>query len=277
MTGRGEDGGLDLEPAPHRWEDLAPEPGIVKALEYAGERGGATDQNGKRGWSERFANGCAVAIADGFRTSRIGDSRSKRSVLPVSLEGGTEPLTPLGSSSSKRIDVTIVDPILGLEVGVSLKGMNFRDGSSGNFDKNVTRCLYETADEMRLVHEHLPHAFMAGVFFLPLDATTDKTDRAPSSFANSVLKLRERTTRLDVALAAHASRCDASFVALYSTGVDGYRLPLGVARFFDTDDHPPRRGRPKVEDTLDMAGLVDRIVTKAAHESNAVWGEPESD
>ena len=260
-----------------RWEDLAPEPGIVEALRHAGDRDEMAGQNAKRAWSEKFANGCAVAIADGFRASRIGDSRSKRTVLPLSIEGGTEPLTPLGSSSQKRIDVTVVDPVLGLEVGVSLKGMNFRDRSSGNFDKNVTRCLYETADEMRLVHEHLPHAFMAGIFFLPIDATTDKTERAMSSFAHTVVKLRERTTRLDVALSAHAARCDASFVALYSTGVDAYRLPLGVTRFFDTDDTPPRRGRPRVETTLDVTGLVDRVVAKAVNESDIAWDEPESD
>jgi len=158
-----------------KWTDLKPEPGILDALRHAGSKSGVDNQNAKRRWSEIFANGCAIAIADGFRKSKIGSANTNHKVLPISLEKGTEPLTPLGSSSQKRIDVTIVDPVLGLEVGVSLKGMNFRDGQSKYFDKNVTRCLYETADEMRLVHEHLPHAFMASVFFLPIDATDDKT------------------------------------------------------------------------------------------------------
>ena len=98
---------------------------------------------------------------------------------PLSLADGTEPLTPLGSGTRKRIDVTVVDEILGLEIGVSLKGLNFRDEGSGNFDKNLTGRLYELGDEMRLVHEHLPHAFMAGVLLLPIEAAVDKSEPRP--------------------------------------------------------------------------------------------------
>ena len=45
---------------------------------------------------------------------------------------------------------------------------------------------------------------MVGVF-LPISSALDKTDRAPSSFANTVMKLRSRTGRIDPALAAHAA------------------------------------------------------------------------
>src|SRR5262245_59455528 len=137
-----------------RWSDLEPTPEIVRALEHAGlPRPEDGNQNQKRAWSEGFADACALAVAEGFRRSELRD----KNIRPAVLAGGTEPLTPLGSGTSKRIDVTIADPVLGLEIGVSLKGLNFRDGSSGNFDKNLTGRLYELADEVRLVHEHLPH------------------------------------------------------------------------------------------------------------------------
>ena len=176
----------------------------------------------------------------------------KKSVKPLDLDAGTEPLTPLGAGASKRIDVTVTDPMLGLEIGVSLKGLNFQDARSLNYDKNLTGRLYELGDEVRLVHEHLPNAFMVGVFFLPISSALDKTDRAPSSFANTVMKLRSRTGRIDPALAAHAARCDASFVALYSNGEEPHSSGLspGICRFFDTTQPPPRRGRPRVEDTI---------------------------
>ncbi len=256
-----------------RWSDLEPEEGIFAALEHAGERPEAGDQNQKRHWSERFANGCAIAFADQFRSSPVKQKR----ILPINLEEGTEPLTPLGAGTSKRIDVTIADPVLGLEIGVSLKGLNFKDARSGNFDKNLTGRLYELADEVRLVHEHLPHAFMVGVFFLPMDSATDKTYRANSSFANTVIKLRERTGRLDVALAGHAPRCDVSFVSLYTTGSEHQGYPLGITRFLNVENPPPRRGRPRVEDTMSLEEVVAEVVSRATFTKKIGWAEPEQD
>lgn len=255
-----------------KWSDLPPEPGILKALDHAGKRPDS-GQNAKRSWSERFANACAIAVADQFRGFR---ELKGRRVLPESLAGGTEPLTPLGTGTSKRIDVTVVDPVLGLEIGASLKGLNFQDGSSGNYDKNLTGRLYELADEVRLVHEHLPHAFMAGILFLPLESASDKTERANSSFANAVIKLRERTGRLDPALPAHASRCDIGFVALYALrSSDG--ISRGATLFWDVRNNPPRRGRPKLHEGLSLQQMVSKIVAAATVTSERVWAEPEGD
>lgn len=254
-----------------RWSDLHPEQGIARALEQAGPRNSDGNQNAKRHWSETFANGCAVAIADQFRQSEVNNKK----ILPIDLESGTEPLTPLGAGTSKRIDVTVADPVLGLELGASLKGLNFRDARSGNFDKNLTGRLYELGDEVRLVHEHLPHAFMVGIFFLPIESAEDKTARANSSFANTVIKLRERTGRLDAALAGHASRCDLSFVALYTTGDEGMGYPPGVTRFLNVENPPPRRGRPRVEDTCSLKEVVDEAVARATYTKGIQWADPE--
>lgn len=254
-----------------RWSELIPDPGIVAALKHAGLRPENGSQDEKRHWSETFADGCAIAIADQLRNSAV----KKKRILPLSLADGTEPLTPLGSGTSKRIDVTVADPVLGLEIGASLKGLNFRDGKSGYFDKNLTGRLYELADEVRLVHEHLPHAFIAGIFFLPLESTEDKKT-APSSFAKTVIKLRERTGRLDVALAGHAPKCDAGYVALYATGDEAERFQPGVSRFLNVAKAPPRRGRPRVEDTQSLDEVVDEIVMEATFSAESDWASPES-
>lgn len=255
-----------------RWTDLQPEPAIIAALDHAGERPLITaSQDDKRAWSERFANGCAVAVADELR--RHKKLAKKKRILPKDLVTGTEPLTPLGSGTKKRIDVTVVDDLLGLEIGVSLKGYNFRDGRSNNYDKNLTGRLYELGDEMRLVHEHLPHAYMVAILFLPVGSTHDKTERAASSFARTVLKLRERTGRLDATL--HTPRCDAGYVALYSLGEDDDNFTRGTCRFLSTETNPPRRGRPKVSETLSMSEAVAEIVREATHSSAEDWGEAE--
>lgn len=253
-----------------RWSDLSPEPGILDALQHAGDRVEKQKQDDKRHWSERFADGCALAIADQLRKYGL----KKKEISPMGLGVGTEKLTPLGSGTEKRLDVTVTDAVLGLEIGVSLKGLNFRDKRSNNFDKNLTGRLYELADEVRLVHEHLPHAFMAGIFFLPLNSVNDKK-AGPSSFARTVLKLRERTGRLDPALPAHAPRCDSGYVALYTTGADGF--PAGLTRFTDVRTDPPRRGRPQVAATLSLAEMIDQIVAEATHSADIEWGEPEGD
>jgi hypothetical protein len=256
-----------------RWSELQPDAAIIEALEHARHRPDAGDQNQKRRWSEEFANGCAVAIAKEVRKSK--ELRNKR-ILPLEIGSGTEPLTPLGAGTSKRIDVTVADPVLGLEVGVSLKGLNFRDSKSGNYDKNLTGRLYELSDEVRLVHEHLPHAFMAGLFFLPIASTDDKV-QGQSSFAHTVIKLRERTGRLDAALMGHAPRCDAGYVALYTTGAEPERYPPGLVRFLNVENNPPRRGRPRVAETLTLAECVEDIVNKATFTKKVDWSDPESD
>lgn len=255
-----------------RWSELDPEPSILEALEYAGPQPRQGTQNEKRHWSEKFANACAVAVAHSLRDSEV----SGHEIRPYSLEEGTEPLTPLGSGTRKRIDVTVVNPVLGLEIGVSLKGFNFRDGNSGNFDKNLTGRLYELGDEVRLVHEHLPRAFMVGVLFLPIQSTRDKV-QGNSSFANTVMKLRDRTGRLDPALAAHSSKCDAGYVALYTQGGGDDDLPPGIARFVNVTSNPPRRGRPLIANTLSLSQMTAEFVAKATYTAGVEWGEAESD
>jgi hypothetical protein len=71
------------------------------------------------------------------------------------------------TNKRKQIDVVVSRELVGLQIGVSLKGLNFRDGDGGNFDKNLTGRLYELRDEVSTVHDYLPRAFMAGLFFVP--------------------------------------------------------------------------------------------------------------
>ena len=259
------------------WAELESDPLITAALDHAGERPGlSASQDEKRAWSEKFANGCAVAISKAIKTAKLPVLRG-RTVKPDSIEGGTEPIAPLGSNSEKRIDVQIVDSVVGLEIGISLKGLNFKDKRSNNYDKNLTGRLYEMNDEMRLVHEHLPHAFMVGIFFLPIAASEDKI-KGNSSFANAVTKLRNRTGRLDPMLGAHSSKTDAAYVGLYCLGQPDDGFERGTARFANVMVDPPRRGRPKVENTLSLSEMVTEFIHEATEGPSAVtWGDAEED
>ena len=118
---------------------------------------------------------------------------------------------------------------------------------------------------------------MAGIFFLPIESVSDKTEKAASSFAHTVIKLRERTGRIDSALQAHAARCDVSYVALYAAEGNPFEITPGVVRFQDVNDAPPRRGLPKVENTFSTKEIVDQIVSKATFSFDVEWAEPEDD
>jgi hypothetical protein len=223
----------------------------------------------RKRWSERFATACATMIANELRRQKA--IRRRYEVLPDAEGGSQETFTPLGYRKGKRIDVVVFGPLVGLQIGVSLKGLNFADDASGNHDKNLTGRLYELRDEVGTVHDYLPRAFMAAVFFMPVAGCFDKP-AAPSSFAHVVAELRARTGRLDPSVAAHGWRCDLSCVGLYAPGDPTDELqgiPRGVARYFPLEDPsgqenlPPRNLLPSVATTLDLEGLVDLCVESA--------------
>ena len=207
-------------------------------------------------------------IADELRTHAA--IRRRYEVLPNEHGGGQESFTPLGYNKGKRIDVVVSGSLVGLQIGVSLKGLNFADDASGNHDKNLTGRLYELRDEVSTVHDYLPRSFMAAVFFLPVAGCRDKA--SSSSFAHLVAELRARTGRLDPSVPAHAWRCDFSAVGLYAPGdpIDDYwGVSRGVARYFPLQDQdgrdslPPKRGLPRVDTTLALSGLVDQLIVTA--------------
>ena len=256
------------------WADLSPDPALVAALDAAGSREVGGNREAKKRWSERFADACAVMVANAMRRNEYFD---RLQVRPDARGDGRESFTPLGHGQGKRIDVVAFTPLAGLQVGVSLKGLGFRDLRSGNYDKNLTGRLYELRDEVSVVHEHLPRATMVGVFFVPILGTEDKTAAAPSSFAKTVAKLRNRTGRLDPHMESHAHRCDLAYVALYVPGDDEDTLPRGACRWFDVNVDPPRRGRPRISDTLDLDDVVEQIAAHALleDEKRISWASPE--
>jgi len=279
-----------------RWADLVPSPGMLAALELAdAERPRATieedaaeildaglsrsERSARRAplrdrrkrWSELFAGATARMLADELRRHRAIGRRFR--VAPAADGSGQETFWPLGYRSGKRIDVVVAGELSGLQLGVSLKGLNFRDDESGNYDKNLTGRLYELADELTTVHRHLPRATMAGVIFVPVEACWDKPS-GQSSFAHAVLELRRRSGR-QAGDPSHLNRCDFAAVGLYSWRGGG--IARGVVRFLPATEPPPRSGLPLVSSTLDAAGLVERLVGLAIAETAAadVYGPSE--
>lgn len=277
-----------------RWSDLEPDPQFVDALDLADTGGprsaaiAAVRREPKHGWSNRFADACARMVASAISENQ---AFANSEVLPNSSTKA-EPIRSLLGGKSKKIDVVVSARTSGLQVGVSLKGMNFRDRRGLQFDKNLTGRTYELEDEVRFVHRTLPYAFMVGLYFLPIGATEDKQT---SSFARTVEHLRSRVGRTDARSITQMDRADMAAVALYSAGdVERYSeaddpnqhfeyqdsLRRGIVRYFDVKEDPPRRGRPTLERTYDLPGLVDRIADSYrvfALGEEIKWSEPEID
>lgn len=261
-----------------RWSELSPDPELVAALDYADEAMSRSqaligDQNEKKNWSKRFADGCARAVANALRrNSRL----SKFEIRPNADGSGCEALTFIAPGKKKHIDVIVATLATGLQLGFSLKGLNFPN-PNGRYTHNLTGRTYELLDEVGAIHEYQPSAFMVALYMLPIQSVADMV-QAPSSFAKTVAHLRARTGRLDLSFSAHARRCDAAAVGLYVPGDPGDAFPRGVVRFFDVMENPPRNGRPKLDSTTDLDGLVARVSEQqASEESNIEWAEPESD
>ncbi len=271
-----------------RWSDLTPDQRLMAALNRANdpsdyaqtEAEGSVDD--KRNWSNRFADGCAALLAPVVRSAmrELGAPGDLR-VYP---EPGGEAERPvlLGEGSRKRIDVAVVHRLGGLRIDVSLKGLNFRDRGGGQFDKNLTGRTYELEDELRTVRLLQPATFVFALYWLPLGGATDKA-KGESSFARTVLHLRARVHRAPPGVPRGSERLDGAAVALYApttlTVGPGEAVERGVVRCLDVLVDPPRRGRPLVETTLTMDGLVQgwvRSYLEATGVARPDWPEPEA-
>ncbi len=232
-------------------------------------------------WSNRFADACAAMVAAEIRSH---PAFSPFVVRPEG-DGPAEPLTFAAGGQDKKVDVVVSSIVSGLRVGFSLKGIYFRDRKSHGFDHNLTGRTYELQDEVSVIHKYQLAANLVALHFMPIGAVDDKkTDRAPSAFARTVKHLRARTGRLDPMLPSQMDRSDFAAVGLCSAGdiedVEGMHyeddLPRGVVRYFDVTEDPPRRGRPKIATTLDLAGFVDRVARAVRPGDEEIgWVDPE--
>jgi hypothetical protein len=98
---------------------------------------------------------------------------------PSAGGGPAEPLTFVAGDRSKKVDVVVSSIVSGLQLGFSLKGMNFRDNVGMQFDKNLTGRTYELQDEVSVIHRYQPAAFLVALYFMPIAATVDKRSGTP--------------------------------------------------------------------------------------------------
>jgi hypothetical protein len=104
-----------------------------------------------------------------------------------------------GGIGAKKVDVSWATDRSGLLLGVSIKSINFRDGNSGNFQKNLTNRRGDMLFESVTLHRRFPYAVLGGFLILDEGARSDGTPRRNSTFTNAGYHLRLFRGRRDPA------------------------------------------------------------------------------
>jgi hypothetical protein len=104
-----------------------------------------------------------------------------------------------GGIGAKKVDVTWATEESGLLLGISIKGINFRDNKTRNFQKNLTNRRGDLLMEAVTLHRRFPYSVLAGLFFLNEEAERDATERRKSTFANAHTRMKLFTGRNDPA------------------------------------------------------------------------------
>jgi hypothetical protein len=136
----------------------------------------------------------------------------------------------------------------GLVLGCSVKTINFRDGRTKNYQKNLTNRRGDMLIEAVTLHRRFPYAVLAGFLFLDWGAETDHTGQRRSTWANAHARLRLFTNRPDP-----AGR-EEQFERLYLVLVDANKF---TPRWRVTEVGAPHK-------TLELDAVFTDVITMVA-------------
>lgn len=153
-------------------------------------------QSQKNPWVGKLSNNLAVAFAEELRQRGMTEARPA-GPGDLGLSGAERRLA--GGIGAKRVDVTWATEESGLIMACSVKTIMYRDGKSGNFQKNLTNRRGDLTVEAVTLHRRFPYAVLSGWLFLDAQAAHDNTERRRSTFDNAFPRLRLFTGRQDPA------------------------------------------------------------------------------
>ncbi len=170
---------------------------LIEALKQLPSKPADTaSQSTKKRYSEQISQKVALALAAelkhrGLEEARptgqgdLGDSGAERRMA--------------GGLGAKKVDVTWATEESGLLLGISVKTINFKDKTTGNFQKNLINRRGDMLMEAVTLHRRFPYAVLCAMFFLDKAAESDGTGRRRSTFVNAHQRLQLFTNRTDPA------------------------------------------------------------------------------
>lgn len=156
----------------------------------------SANSTAKKRYSEQVSEVVARACAEELRQRGLAGVRP---TMPGVLGDSGAERRMAGAIGAKKVDVTWATEESGLLFAMSMKSINFRDGSTGNFQKNLTNRRGDMLFEGVTLHRRFPYAVLAGFFFFDKDAENDATARRRSTFVNAHARFRLFTGRSDPA------------------------------------------------------------------------------
>jgi hypothetical protein len=196
-------------------------------------------QRDKKRYSELVSERMAYAFAQALRDRGMAEARPAE---PGEFDNSGAERRMSGGIGAKKVDVTWATEESGLLFAISVKSINFVDGRSKNFQKNLINRRGDMLIEAVTLHRRFPYAVLAGVFFLDKGAAADDTSRRSSTFQNANTRLRIFTGRDD------PSGRDEQYERLYLALLDCESDPR-TCKFFSIDGAEPTEVDP--EDMFD--------------------------
>lgn len=210
----------------------------------------------KKNYAERLSRALSTLVANGLRGGFPG-------VTPNS-DGSRQEVRARTAKGFKKLDVGYSTPELGLALGVSIKTLNFRDGSSGRYTKNYSRIDNELRAEASDYHVRQPFAVLVGILYLPVDSSLDAnpdSKASSSSFASAVRYFRNRTDRA-------GPHDGPELFELFLIGLyNGEPSSKWSVRYFDVGKNPPRARQPTAEETWSQEEML-ALITSTYDERN---------
>lgn len=150
----------------------------------------------KQNYSQRVSEVWAHALAEELRNRGMDGTRP---APPGVLGASGAERRMAGALGPKRVDVSWATEESGLLTAISVKTINFRDGRSGNFQKNLTNRRGDMLFESVTLHRRFPFAVLAGFLILDHQASMDATQARRTTFENAHRRFRLFTDRDDPA------------------------------------------------------------------------------
>ncbi len=205
-------------------------------------------QAAKKRYSELVSQAAAQAFADELRVRGMAGARP---APPGEIGKSGAERRMSGGIGAKKVDVTWATEESGLILAISVKSINFRDGRSGNFQKNLINRRGDMLIEAVTLHRRFPYAVLGGMLFLDVGAAADGTAKRRSTFENAHTRLRIFTGRED------PTGRDEQFEQLYMVLLD--------ANPFDAKFTTYVVGQP---DPIEMSVALDRLVQQVAERNS---------
>ena len=128
----------------------------------------------KQAYSQSMSTAVALALAEELRQRGMKDVRP---AAPGVLGRSGAERRIAGGLGPKRVDVSWATKESGLLLAVSVKTINFRDGKTNNFQKNLINRRGDMLIEAVTLHRRFPYAILAGLLILDEQAAHDNTQK----------------------------------------------------------------------------------------------------